>query len=619
MNKTYRKLALLLAGCLGLALLILLSNHGLQLGRWGGDRVRASVTLLDQPAAAALSVTGDTRPRALILYSPGYEASVKYEKNLRIALQHLRIRADSLELSRTESVSYSDYDLVILASACWEAEMTESAARLLRYVSEGGRLLVGTVPESLGPQFALSYRSFGSADYGDYLPYDTIEFCGDVVPGITGRSFTGESLSDVMLSATLEEDAVVYAWGRDAAGRQSPLIWRYDCGQGRVAVFNCTCGSGDFWRGMAAGCVNLLFDTTLYPVINALCLFIDDFPSPQYESESDVVRAEYNRSAKEFYRDIWWPDMLQVAKAYGDIYTGLFVATYNNEVIPDKLVYAESATERYFGASLLKNGYEMGAHGYNHQPLTLAGGTPAVMQYRPWADEAAMTASLQRLGEITAELFPGVALRCYVPPSNYLSAEGRRAVAAALPDLSVISGIYTNEEEEGEVYVQDFSLAADGVVEFPRVTAGMAPDDFEQLSAYSALGLYGVFSHFIHPDDIFDLERGKGQTWEQLYRSYCAWMQQVHTDFPFLRSLSATEAADALRIAESAQPHLEIGTDAIRGSIENFCGETCFYLKTDRTPRAVDENCAIRRISGGEGEGYYLLTVKSPNFTVKLV
>lgn len=619
MEKTYRKLALLLGACLGLALLILLSNRGVQWGGWGKRSHPAAVTLLDAPVTAALQVTGDTRPRALILYSPGYEASVKYEKNLRIALGHLRIRADSLELGRTEAVRYTDYDLVILASAYWETEMTESAARLLRYVAQGGRLLVGTVPESLGPQFELSYRSFGIADYGDYLPYDTIAFCGDVVPGVTGRTFTGESLSDVMLSATLEDDAVVYAWGQDGQGRQSPLIWRYDCGLGRVAVFNCTSGSGDFWRGMAAGCVNLLFDTTLYPIINALCLFIDDFPSPQYESESDVVREEYNRSAREFYRDIWWPDMLQVAKAYGDVYTGLFVATYNSEVDPAKLTYTPSATQQYFGVSLLKNGCELGAHGYNHQPLTLQGGTPADMDYHGWAGQQEMADSLRRLGEIAAQLFPGVALRCYVPPSNYLSAEGRQAVAAALPDLSVISGIYTNEEEEGDVYVQDFSVAQDGIVEFPRITAGMAPDDFEQLSAYSAVGLYGVFSHFIHPDDIFDLERGKGQNWEQLYRSYCAWMQDIHEAYPFLRSLTATEAADAVRIAETAQPHLEIEADEIRGSIEGFCGDTCFFLRTERTPRAVDDNCTIRRVTAGSGEGYYLLTVKSPNFTVKLV
>ena len=113
----------------------------------------------------------------------------------------------------------------------------------------------------------------------------------------------------------------------------------------------------------------------------------------------------------------------------------------SDETDPASLTYTESSTELYFGNSLLKNGCEMGAHGYNHQPLTAAGGTPADMHYQPWAGEADMTASLEKLVEITGQMFPAVTLRSYVPPSNYLSEEGRRAVVQALPDLEVISGI----------------------------------------------------------------------------------------------------------------------------------------------------------------------------------
>ena len=189
----------------------------------------------------------------------------------------------------------------------------------------------------------------------------------------------------------------------------------------------------------------------------------------------------------------------------------------------------------------------------------------------------------------------------------------------ALPDLEVISGIYTDEEEEGEVCVQDFTVAEDGIAEFPRVTAGMAPDDYEQLSALSALGLYGVFSHFIHPDDVFDPDRSGGKSWEELYRSYCTWMDDIHKTYPWLRSLSATEAGDALRICEGADPHLVFGQEEVRGSVENFLGPVSFYLKTDRTPKAADDACTIRRISPGQGMGYYLVTVQRPNFTIRLV
>lgn len=619
MNRNCKNLMVLLGVCVAFAVVILISNNGMTLRGLALQPASEAVALVDQADAEPLQVTEATSPRALVLYSPRRQDSVEYEENVRIALKHLRIEADTLELARTQSVSYTDYDMVILASAYWEEELTDSAARLMNYVEDGGKLLLATVPESIGAQFDAGYRRMGIVDYGDYLNYNTVTFAQELLPGLAGRSFAGDTFSDVALSVTLENSACVYAWAEDPEGRRTPLIWSYDCGRGRVTVFNSTSGRGDFWRGIVAGCVNTLSDTVMYPIINALCLFIDDFPSPQYESESDVVRQEYNRSAREFYRDIWWPDMLQIANAYGDVYTGLFVATYNAETDPAQQTYTESSTELYFGNSLLKNGYEMGAHGYNHQPLTLAGGTPDELHYTPWDSEQDMAASLQTLRDITARMFPSVTLRSYVPPSNYLSAEGRRAVVQALPDLEVISGIYTDEEEEGQVYVQDFTVAEDGIAEFPRVTSGMAPDDYEQMSALSALGLYGAFSHFIHPDDIFDAERGGGKSWEELYHSYCAWMGDIHETFPWLRALSATEAGDALRICEAAVPHLVFAEDRITGSVENLLGPVSFYLKTDRIPKAADDACTIRRISAGSGTGYYLVTVQRPNFTIRLV
>ena len=96
-------------------------------------------------------------------------------------------------------------------------------------------------------------------------------------------------------------------------------------------------------------------------------------------------------------------------------------------------------------------------------------------------------------------------------------------------------------------------------------------------------------------------------------------MRDIHTTYPWLRPLSATEAGDALRICDRAVPHLSYEGELIRGSVENFLGTTSFYLKTDRTPKATDENCTIRRISAGKGPGYYLVTVESPNFTIRLV
>ncbi|MDY3920163.1 MAG: DUF2194 domain-containing protein [Candidatus Limivivens sp.] len=616
MDKYYAKLKWILFFCLMGALLVFVANGDRQLIRQ--QTLSSGVILNAEETSAPLQTVSTGNRRALILYSPEDSYSVKYEKNLRIALEHLRIDSVSLELNRTESVSYTDYDLVILASSRIESEMTDPISRLLDYVEKGGALFWGILPDAASSQFQRIYRKLGIIDYGNYVDYNSLFFTEELVPGISQMSFDSSSFSDVGLSLTLEDRATVYAVFR-LGEREIPLIWNYQTGNGSVTFYNGTGITGDFWRGIAAGCVNTLFDSSMYPIINAMCLFLDDFPSPQYESTSDVVRKTYNRSVKEFYRDIWWPDMQVAAQKYNDVYTGLFVATYNDIVDPEAFTYEGSSMEQYYGNSLLKGGYEMGAHGYNHQSLTLAGGTPDSMGYNPWANTADMAFSIHMLEDITAQLFPSVSYQTYVPPSNYLSAEGREAVKEALPGLKIISGIYTDEGEEGSVYVQDFRIAEDGVAEFPRITAGMLPEDFDTFSAISAMGLYGVFSHFIHPDDIFDEERGQNQTWETLYESYGELISSIHEKYPFLRSLSASEAADALMVSDSLVPHLDYQEDQILGSCENFYGEAFFYLRTEKSPKTVDQSCTVQKIDSENGSLYYLVTVKEPNFTIKLV
>lgn len=617
MKKYYRKLVIIIYICLACSLLIITANGEQSLKK--GVSMPSEVVLDETDKQdEKLLIKDDTSYHALILYSPSNEISEKYEKNLRTVLKHLCISSESVVLSRADSVSYSDYDLVILASAVVQEEMTDPLLRLLDYVDKGGKLFWGILPEEQGSQFKSVYRQLGMIDYGEYIQYDTITFKQELIPGISGMEFSGEAFGDVGLSVTLEDATEVYAIAK-SKDREIPLVWSYQCGQGQVSFFNGTGITGDYWRGIAAGCINALFDTALYPVINASCLYIDDFPSPQYESTSDVVRSLYNRSVKEFYRDIWWPDMQKIARKYDDKYTGLFMATYNDIVEPDEFTYEEPSMEQYYGNSLLKSGYEMGAHGYNHQSLTLEGGTPEKMGYNPWENEQYMEESLKELLQITEELFPSVTYYTYVPPSNYLSEEGREAVKNTLPDLKVISGTYTNEGESGDVYVQDFEIAEDGIAEFPRITSGMIPEDFDTFTAVNGVGLYGVFSHFIHPDDIFDEERGKNQTWEKLYEGYCDLMDWLHDTYGFLRPLTAAEAADALKVADQMEPHLEIGKEEIIGSLENFYGEGFFYLKTDKKPVAVDDSCSVDQIDPKDGSLYYIVTVKQPNFKIKLV
>lgn len=612
--KYFGKLIFMSVLCLLVAILVILTSGNIKINL-NSKKASRVVNMPASEAVAAPEGYTESAP-ALILYSPGNETSEKYRKNLEDTLTYLKMDYESLDIGRTESVSYRNYSMVLLASDALETELKDGAKRLFNYVEEGGRLFWGILQSATDREFQSIYKKMGIMDYSGYVTYNKWIFHEDLLPGTRGEILEAQDFTDVCLFVRLVEAARVYV-STEVNGQEVPMIWSYDYGQGRVACFNGTSIIGDFYKGIAAGCINTLNDTVMYAVINAKCVFLDAFPSPQYESTSDAARKEYNRNVKEFYRDIWWPDMQKAANRLDYTYTGLFVATYNDIVEPDQFEYTDMPMELYYGSSLLRAGHEMGAQGYNYQPLAGVGEIPDKLGYNAWASQENMEASIHELLAITEDLFPDVKLTTYVPPANYLSAEGRRAVKNAMPDLRTISGVYTDEGEEGAIYCQRFEMADDGIAEFPRVTFGMLQSAYERLEWLSALGLHGVFSHFVDPDYIFDEERGQGQNWEKLSKAYETLLEDVNAAAPGLRSLTASEAGEALEVYDVLEPRIVYDADEIRGSLENFRGEAYFYLRTDKTPRAVDDSCRISAL-GKDGGLYYLVAVKAPEFTIAL-
>jgi hypothetical protein len=391
-----------------------------------------------------------------------------------------------------------------------------------------------------------------------------------------------------------------------------PLLWSRSYGSGKIVVYNSTGLGGRYFAGIFAGAMSVLEEDFVYPIINAKTVFIDDFPAPQYNIDSDVIKKNYNRSVIEFYRDIWWPDMQKAASVYDFSYTGLFITSYNNNV--NNFEIEEDPNFRYYGNSLLKNNFEIGLHGYNHQPFTLKNFTPLEMNYVPWNSQEDMIEAIEALDKYAKETFPNTDFTVYVPPSNYLSPEGRDALVKSNIDLSVISGVYEADHKE---YQQDFEIAEDGIKEYPRLTSGMWNDVSTRLQYMCGITMYGAFSHFIHPDDILDEERGKGADWKSLYHGFTEILDGVNAACP-LRALKASEAGDALEAYSNLEVVLEYEEDYIKGACDNFNGEAYFYIRTSKTPLVANDSCEIEKADKENGEFFYIITVKKPEFEIKL-
>ena len=69
----------------------------------------------------------------------------------------------------------------------------------------------------------------------------------------------------------------------------------------------------------------------------------------------------------------------------------------------------------------------------------------------------------------------------------------------------------------------------DGVVEQPRIISGCALDDYMKLAALSELNLHYINSHFTHPDDSLDPERGAELGWETLKTLFIEYLDWLYT------------------------------------------------------------------------------------------
>lgn len=614
MEGYFNKLLIFIFAGVAIVMLMWTVNSGTLVGV--KNTVRNEIEVYDEPLNRAdeIVVQAD-RKDVLILSSVGDSVSDKLSKNILRVCNQLKLNGTVMDVSRKDTVSYMGYDIVVIATTDINGGFGNDIARVVNYVENGGRLFWAIMPEETGGAFNSVRNALGITDIGGYSHITGLSFRDELIAGSKGLSFEGEEFGDSSISVRLEEACRIYV---EAPEEKQPVVWSSDYGKGRIVFYNATSSAGDYMTGMLGGCFAALYDEFIYPVVNAKVVFIDDFPSPQYNSESNIIKNDYNRTVREFYRDIWWPDMQSAAKKFNLSYTGLFMATYNDIVNPEDFEYSMDSMEQYFGNSLLKNDFEIGAHGYNHQSLTLKGGTPAVLGYTPWNSQEDMAASISELKSIAESLFPGLKLQSYVPPSNYLSPEGRAAVAEALPDLKIISGVYTNEASEGDVYVQDFEIAGDGIAEFPRFTSGMTDSSYEDFVALNGCGLYGVFSHFIHPDDILDKERSNGLTWQELLDNFCRKVNLINERFEGLRPLTASMAADALKISDSIDVKTAVLDDKIIGSCYNLYGEASFFLKSDKKASAASDGCTVTPVTGLYDTDYYLVKVSKPSFAIKL-
>lgn len=555
----------------------------------------------EQTAVKSLTKT------CLVIRNSADEASEQAWTQFQQIFKDMKVGTDVVDLQSDSVIpDYDEYETVVVLLSDI-SPLKEKLLELCDWVSEGGNALFAmTLQKTAYTSIIEQKLGIISSGYENTV-VDSIYFEPDFMLG-GGQAYEITDPYDSAWSVQLSEQAKVHAQVEDENGQ--PVIWENQYGKGKFVVDNFGLYEKAV-RGFYAASYSLLTDVGIYPVINGSAFYLDDFPSPVPNGDGTYVKRDYEMSISNFYMNVWWPDMLELASDHGIRYTGVMIENYGDAT--DGTIEKQKDTKRfeYFGNMLLHQGGELGYHGYNHQPLSLPNTDYGdVLPYDTWKNQSAMKKAVKELVRFGDKIFPGTSMSVYVPPSNVLSAEGRRMLAEDFPQIRTIASNYFTGEF---AYVQEFEVAEDGIVEQPRIISGAIIDSYMKMAALSELNMHFVNSHFIHPDDLLDEDRGAALGWEKLKGNLSDYMDWLDDSAPSLRQLTGSELSGAIQRYGAVTFTKTVTDQEIRLELDNFYDEVYFMVRINEgTPGDVSGG-KLTHLTGN----LYLLKAKEPTVTIE--
>ncbi len=476
------------------------------------------------------------------------------------------------------------------------------------YVEQGGSAaILRNLQGDLLPSGML--EKLGVASLGNEISADGIRVPGTMLLGLQGFGFDSDSYSTSLAEVQLLPDAEPQVTSQEG----KPIIWSHNSGKGKYLICNSRERDDKNNYGKYTALLSMLEEDYIYPVMNMKLFFIDDFPSPVPEGNFDRIYQETGLSTSDFYRKLWWPEMLDNGEKYDIKYTGLIIESYGNQVKGPFYPLANGEARNnmiVYGRELLKAGGELGIHGYNHQSLAPAGYGQDKLGYTPWENQQDMEESLRELKRYVEDAYPGYEIHTYVPPSNILSPEGKDAVKNVFPQLKVYASLWNGLAYSKE-YFQNFQINNDGICEIPRVSSGYAPSQEEIWEAYNVINYNGVFSHFVHPDEIF-YEESSNLTWSAMSRGMKNMLSDLDSRFGWLQPVTATDAASRMEVFFAMDYRVERSQAGLKLYAWGFHEPLSFILRSHKD---------IAEVKGGKARKIqadaYMLTVEQPEFEIR--
>ncbi len=545
----------------------------------------------------------------LVLWNSKSEEAEDVFKSFTVIFDDMKVGRDTVDLSCQSMPDLNNYSVAVVLMTDL-SPIGQRIIELCDWVYNGGQVMFGLMPEKNAYSSVIESK-LGIIDSSyDYSVVESIYIHPDfMVGGSKAYTVTDayESARTVQLS---DKGTTVYLSEGDKDGMA--LVWKTVYGEGQFVVNNIGVFDKAF-RGFYAASYSLLQDVCVYPVINGSSFYLDDFPSQIPEGNSSYISRDYGTTIRDFYINIWWPDMMNFADKYGMKYTGLAIECYDDAVDGTTDANPDTGTFLNFGNMLLRKGGEIGYHGYNHQPLCFDNCEyNGIYDYKTWNSYSAMKTAFDELIDFCDGLFPDVEMAVYVPPSNLLSKEGKEFLLKEYPHIKTVSGIYFEDDILDFGCIQEFCVSKTGVVDQPRIISGCDVNDFMQLGAVSELNLHFVNNHFTHPDDALDPDRGAELGWEELKTRFDKYLSWLYSSAKGIRNFTGSEMSAAVQRFVAVSPKKEVAKDKMTISIDNFYDNAMFFVRFNEKTHTAVKGGKLTHLTGD----LYLLEANTDTVTV---
>ena len=155
-------------------------------------------------------------------------------------------------------------------------------------------------------------------------------------------------------------------------------------------------------------------------------------------------------------------------------------------------------------------------------------------------------------------------------------------------------------------------MAEDGIIETPRITSGCIIDDYMMLAAFSELNFHYVQSHFLHPDDVLDEDRGAALGWGRMFENLSAYTEYISKAAPSIRNLTGSGMGEAVREFDKLSVQRTGNEGTLELKLGGFLDEAYFIVRINEGTPATVTGGPLEHMMGN----LYLLHALSDNITI---